>query len=198
MKNLLQALHKAMAEMADPKKNATNPAFRNRYADLGAVLESIEGPLQRHGLILTQQIHAEGGATMLVTTLWHAESGESMASSTPLQPEKNTAQGLGSAISYMRRYTIKALFCLSDVDDDGSEASRPARPASKPGPVTQAVAKATNGTVLSSPEIVGMMKEAKDIETLDKLAKEARHLPDAEKDEVRAIYMSMKKKMETQ
>lgn len=198
MKNLLKALHAAMSEMADPKKNSTNPAFRNKYADLGAVLESIESPLQRHGLILLQMLDQSGTETVLQTQLWHVESGEQLQSNVVLRPEKATPQGLGSCISYMRRYAIKAMFALSDTDDDGNEATRPTQKVQtrKPSEIVQTVAKAVNGTVLSGMEIAGMMRDSVSIEGLDKLAAMARQLPDNEKAEVRAVYLDMKSKLE--
>lgn len=198
MKNLLKALHAAMSEMADPKKNSTNPAFRNKYADLGAVLESIEGPLQRHGLILLQMLDQSGTETVLQTQLWHVESGEQLQSNVVLRPEKATPQGLGSCISYMRRYAIKAMFALSDTDDDGNEATRPTQKVQtrKTSELVQTVAKAVNGTVLSGMEIAGMMRDSVSIEGLDKLAAMARQLPDNEKAEVRAVYLDMKSKLE--
>lgn len=187
-----------MSEMADPKKNSTNPAFRNKYADLGAVLESIEGPLQRHGLILLQMLDQSGTETVLQTQLWHVESGEQLQSNVVLRPEKATPQGLGSCISYMRRYAIKAMFALSDTDDDGNEATRPTQKVQtrKPSEIVQTVAKAVNGTVLSGMEIAGMMRDSVSIEGLDKLAAMARQLPDNEKAEVRAVYLDMKSKLE--
>ena len=202
MKALLQALHSAMAEMSDPKKNSTNPAFRNRYADLGACLESIEGPLNRHGLVLVQILDRQDTQPILRTRLYHVESGENIESVAVLAPEKATPQGLGSCISYMRRYAIKAMFCLSDVDDDGEGANRKPAPAPvrkadpQPGPLAQAVVKATKGTVLSGMELAGMMRDSVSIESLDKLAAMARSLPDNEKAEVRAVYLDMKAKLE--
>jgi len=126
VKNLLKALAAAKAEMPDPKKNAQNSHFRNSYADLNAVLSCLEVPLANHGLVVTQTM-AEGN--VLVTTLWHAESGESLESRMTLMPAKNDPQGQGSAITYGRRYMLKALFGMVDVDDDGNAASgqRPAK-----------------------------------------------------------------------
>ena len=40
------------------------------------------------------------------------------------KPDKNTPQGVGSALTYMRRYSLSAVFGItSDQDDDGNEAS---------------------------------------------------------------------------
>ena len=136
MKNLLKALHAAVASMGDPKKNAKNDHFRNRYADLTEVLACIEEPLRDNGLVLTQTIdHSEAGLPQLTTSLWHVESGEVMESDAPLILDKQTPQAMGSSITYMRRYAIKALFGLSDVDDDAEGAmGRPAPKRQEPAP----------------------------------------------------------------
>lgn len=126
MKNLLNALLKAKVELPDPVKNAKNPHFKNQFADLGQVMDCLEEPLSRNGLVLTQTLTA---ADTLVTTLWHCESGESLSSEMKLHMTKMDPQGQGSAITYARRYAAKAMFGMVDVDDDG-EASR--RPPSKP------------------------------------------------------------------
>lgn len=120
MKNLLTALLKAKIELPDPVKNARNPHFKNQFADLGQVMDCLEEPLARNGLVLTQTLTA---ADTLVTTLWHAESGESLSSEMKLHMTKMDPQGQGSAITYARRYAAKAMFGMVDVDDDG-EASR--------------------------------------------------------------------------
>lgn len=143
MKNLLKALHKALGEMSDPKRNSTNPHFRNRYADLAAVLESVSDPLQRHGLVLVQLTEA-GSPPKLRTQLHHVESGEMMESTIDLVAEKATPQGVMACCTYYRRLAVKTMFGLAEVDDDGNEASgavpKPtARPAAAPKPATKVV-----------------------------------------------------------
>lgn len=140
VQDLLAALAKAQADMPNPKKNAKNDHFRNQYADLGAVLECLETPLQENGLVLTQTVRitrweSENAITVipcLVTRLWHVPTGKWIEGEIPLKPEKDTPQGLGSAITYARRYAIKCMFCMSDVDDDGNAASGVAKPQAKP------------------------------------------------------------------
>src|SRR4029079_12637646 len=88
IKDLLAALHAASAAMPNPQKNAKNDHFRNRYADLGAVLECIEQPLKDHGLVLTQTLDVLGNLPVLTTTLWHAPSGQWIAGQVPLLPDK--------------------------------------------------------------------------------------------------------------
>lgn len=135
MKNLIQALVSARAEMAAPKKTSSNPAFRSKFADLAAILEAVEPALTKHGLAVTQSMRtAPEGVMLLDTTLWHT-SGESLTSTAELHPEKATLQGLGSAITYLRRYQLQALLCLAAEDDDGNAASAPrTAQAAKPQP----------------------------------------------------------------
>lgn len=128
MKNVLQALKRAQARIEDPKKSKSNPAFKGaKYVDLNSVLAVIAEPLDSEGLVVTQTIEAsptgaDKYAHYLRTTLWHAESGESIQSDFPL-PDSVTAQALGSAITYARRYSLMAMFVLGAEDDDGNAAS---------------------------------------------------------------------------
>jgi len=189
MKNLLKALHQATGEMADPVRNANNPHSRNRYADLSAVLESIEKPLQNHGLVMIQVV--ESGATVgdppkLKTQLWHVDSAEMIESSMLLVPEKATPQGYAACTTYYRRLMVKSMFGLAEVDDDGNEASglqQKKTTSSKP----------SKAPALTGPEIVGLMMEAQKIESLDEIAQMAKQLPDGkEKEECRQVYMERK------
>jgi hypothetical protein len=125
VKNILPALAAAIAAMPDPKKNKSNSHFNNKYADLGAVLECIYEPLAANDLVLTQVMDWDGTDSLLRTILWHTTSGEHIDSVSRLLPDKNTPQGVASAITYARRYAIKALFGMHDVDDDGNAASAP-------------------------------------------------------------------------
>lgn len=122
--DLLQALASAIADMPDPQKNASNPHFRNSFADLGEVMDCIQGPLHEHGLLVTQ---ATTDTNVLVTRVWHAKSGQWIESRLALLLDKQTPQAQGSAITYARRYALKALFGMVDVDDDGEAASNRGR-----------------------------------------------------------------------
>lgn len=132
--DLLPALAAAIADMPDPRKNASNPHFRNRFADLGEVMECIAGPLHAHGLVVTQTL---AGENVLVTRVWHAKSGQWIESRLPLLLVKADPQGQGSAITYARRYALKALFGMVDADDDGNKASERPKPAHASPPPTQ-------------------------------------------------------------
>lgn len=118
------ALAKAQGEIGHAEKNATNPHFHRRYADLAAVWDAAREPLAKNGLCVIQL----PGAAELETQLLH-ESGQWIACRTPiLFGEKETgrtrAQAYGSALTYARRYALSAVLGIAQVDDDGNAAGR--------------------------------------------------------------------------
>jgi len=115
IKNLTNALQLFHIKVDNIKKDAKNPFFKSSYASLSNILESIKDPLAESGLILTQ--FPEGNYS-LTTLLIHAESGEFFSSNLEMIPEKDTPQGRGSCISYMRRYSISAILLLNIEEDD--------------------------------------------------------------------------------
>ena len=121
---LAAALAKAQAEMQHAGKTAENPFFKSKYADLPAVIDAARPFLAKNGLAVTQPIDIdESGNLTLVTQLSHA-SGQWMRSWYPVRPVKNDPQGLGSAVTYARRYSYCSLVGVAaDDDDDGNAAS---------------------------------------------------------------------------
>ena len=137
LSKIAAALAKAQGELKPAKKDSTNPHFRSRYADFASVVETVRIPLSSNGLAFVQTINEAGD--VLTTMLIHAESGEYITSYFPLLCEKRTAQGIGSAITYAKRYALSALVGLAtddDDDDDGHEASNtpPHKPTPSPAP----------------------------------------------------------------
>jgi hypothetical protein len=134
--NLYTALLAAQRAMGPVVKNATNPHLHSKYADLSAVLETIEAPLWDNGLLLLQRFTHDQGGAILVTELIHAASGERIASEVPVVSKDPTdPQKIGAAITYYRRYSLLALLGLAPEDDDGHAASQP-RP--QPAPARNA------------------------------------------------------------
>lgn len=157
---LLPALAAAIADMPDPRKNAANPHFKNKYANLGEVMECIAGPLAANKLMVTQTME---GDKILRTRLWHVPSGEWLDSVMVLQAEKAGMQPMGSAITYARRYALKSLFGMVDVDDDGKRSQTPAKaakeapaPVASFGAVEDAIASLES---LTKPEAVKLWEE---------------------------------------
>ena len=116
---LYVALCRAQAMFLVPKKTKTNPHFKMKYADLADVIEATKEGLVKNDLCVSQGVVG----TNLKTILMH-KSGESIETLTPLLLDKQTMQGLGSALTYARRYALSALLNVaSDEDDDGNAAS---------------------------------------------------------------------------
>jgi predicted transposase YbfD/YdcC len=113
--NLTQALQLFHIKVDNIKKDAKNPFFKSSYASLSNILDSIKDPLSESGLLITQFPTGNYGLT---TILFHAESGEFLSSTFEMVPEKDTPQGRGSCISYMRRYSISAILLLNIEEDD--------------------------------------------------------------------------------
>jgi len=119
---LAKALAAAQAEMKQPGKNAKNPHFGNRYADLNEIIVTATPVLAKHGLSVTQTTSFEGGVVVLRTTLMHV-SGQWISGSYPVVPVKPDPQGYGSAMTYARRYSLSAMVGLAADDDDDGEAA---------------------------------------------------------------------------
>lgn len=122
MKQIATALLKAQSEMSNPKKGATNPFFKSKYADLNAIREAVIPTLNGNGISVLQPIVHVDGHNFVKTILLH-ESGELMESLTEIIYNKqNDAQAQGSGISYARRYALQSFVCVGADDDDGNKA----------------------------------------------------------------------------
>lgn len=125
MKNLLKALAKFNTLCGPIVKDASNPFFKSRYSLLESIQEHIRKPLAEAGLVVSQPTKCLDGQAMVVTTLYHVESGESIYSEFPVVVGKHTAQDYGSAVTYAKRYSLTGLLNLTiqDEDDDGNKAT---------------------------------------------------------------------------
>jgi hypothetical protein len=121
---LAPALAKAQAEMPVVKMNAQNPFLKNKYADLGAVIETSRPILSKHGLAITQTPVSDGDKIGITTMLIH-ESGEWLEDTIFITSANNKglsdAQNAGVVISYLRRYSWSSILGLyADEDNDGN------------------------------------------------------------------------------
>jgi len=138
----------------------TAKSYTNQYAPLDQVLSVVIPALSNQGLTFTHTFEpgTEGNEPILICTLLHT-SGETLESRLPLvvAKGKNVTQDLGSAITYLKRYTLLAMLGLvADVDTDGNPDAAP-EPAAKPR-VAKAEGKKTVG------------RKAKDLPTIEKPA----------------------------
>lgn len=119
---IAKALNKAQASLKPAIKDTKNPFFKSTYADLGSVWEACRDAVTKNDLSIAQLPTMVEGQNYLVTTLMHT-SGQWLRSYTILNPTKNDPQGLGSAITYARRYSLMAMVGICPEDDDGNAAS---------------------------------------------------------------------------
>ena len=132
IKNIASALCKAQAKITGAQKCSNNPFFKSKYADLADVWDACKEALTENGLSVSQHPQGDGDKLVLTTILMHT-SGEWMESSLTMKPVKSDPQGMGSCITYARRYALAGVCGIAQVDDDGNAASR-ATPAAKVKP----------------------------------------------------------------
>jgi hypothetical protein len=137
---LFAALALAQSEVENASKNAANPHFKSKYADLAEVLNTVRPVFSRHGLSVLQSTEFDTGIVSVTTAISHA-SGGYVTSRASCVPAKSDAQGVGSATTYLRRYSLAAMAGVAQEDDDGNAAAhnRPARPVAQavnPTPIT--------------------------------------------------------------
>jgi hypothetical protein len=119
---LAEALAKAQGEIQAAKRDQENPFFHSRYADLAAVWEACRQPLAKNGLAIVQLPGKRDGHLFIDTILMHS-SGQWISSRLFMTPVKDDPQGVGSAITYARRYGLQAMVGIAPDDDDGNAAS---------------------------------------------------------------------------
>lgn len=122
LSQIAPALVDALGEIEGAEKRGNNTHFKSQYATLEAVIGASREVLTRHNLALMQFPGAlEGGTLSLETVIIHA-SGEWVSGDFQIALGKVDPQGVGSALTYARRYAQKAALNIPDVDDDAEAA----------------------------------------------------------------------------
>lgn len=139
------ALAAAQSEMKGALKDAANPFFGSKYADLESVWDACRAPLTKHGLSVVQfpkskaygapevyQWETKKGDVQfgvkvcfevsVLTRLCHS-SGQWMEDRISTLMPNGNAQSVGSAITYLRRYALQSVAGIAPEDDDGNQAS---------------------------------------------------------------------------
>lgn len=152
---LAEALAMAQGSMENAAKSSANPFFKSKYADLAEVWNTIREPLSKNGLSVVQApVGIDGRSVKIMTMLLH-KSGQYVRTVTTIPCAKSDAQGIGSALTYGRRYALSALVGIAQEDDDGNaavqhSAATPRRQARRTPPAKK----------VASPEQVEAMKKA--------------------------------------
>lgn len=144
--SLAKALAQAQGEMANARKDKTNPFFKSKYADLAAVWDACRDALSKFELSVTQPLSTDENGKIYLTTILMHSSGEMISSTIPVISVKPDPQSIGSAITYFKRFALMAVVGVTssdEVDDDGHEASdrpavqSPVKPKAAPTPIPQ-------------------------------------------------------------
>ena len=116
------AIAKAQGQIKGASKDANNPFFKSKYADLASVWDACRLSLSANGLAVIQSPSAEGTRVSVDTLLTHS-SGQWMAGTVSVTAKEDTPQAIGSAITYLRRYALQSFVGVSPEDDDANAAS---------------------------------------------------------------------------
>lgn len=118
---LSAALAKAQGQMEGAIRDAANPFYKSKYADLQSVWTACRKPLSENGLSILQSPSADGVRVSLETLLTHA-SGQWVRGTVTVSAKDDSPQAVGSCISYLRRYALQSFVGVAPEDDDAEAA----------------------------------------------------------------------------
>ena len=119
---LSTALSQAQGLIEGAKKDAANPFFKSKYADLASVWDACRAALAVNGLAVIQSPAAEGTRVSVDTLLTHS-SGQWVSGTVSVTAREDSPQAIGSAITYLRRYALQSFVGVAPEDDDANAAS---------------------------------------------------------------------------
>ncbi len=122
---LAKALVKAQAEMGTAAKDASNPFFKSSYTTFSALVDALREPFAANGLAFMQIPGVSATDGLIIETMILHTSGQWISGEQTGRPVKDDPQGVGSLMSYMKRYGLQAMAGIpsKDEDDDGNHAS---------------------------------------------------------------------------
>lgn len=124
MKLIAAAFIKAKTEFSPALKEKTNPAFRSKYADLGACLDAVNDALLNHDIAMYQETSEDLTGVTVETILLHASGELLRCGKLHVPASKQDPQGYGSALTYARRYSLMTACGIAPEDDDGNAAAK--------------------------------------------------------------------------
>lgn len=160
IKEIAPALVKAQLEIKAAVKDATNPFFKNKYADLASVIEAVRTPLNKAGICFLQPVSATESGVAVETILLHT-SGEWLSETLVMPVNKQDAQAVGSATTYGRRYGLQSFTGVPSEDDDGESATKsPVAPKAHITPTAGAWQEMTQQQQSRLTDLADLAKEA--------------------------------------
>jgi outer membrane biosynthesis protein TonB len=98
-------------------KDSKNPHFKNGYASLDCILDTIKPSLKVNGLTVLQTTSRGEDGITCITRIFH-KSGEWIESECGVPVERQSPQGYGSSLTYARRYGLATALGIGTMDDD--------------------------------------------------------------------------------
>jgi hypothetical protein len=122
----VQALLSSVGKDREVDVKSEKGKYSFKYATLAAIWDVIRAPCAEHGLAIVQfpSVNVAAGLVTVETRLMHV-SGEWLSSVCELPIVRKDPQGIGSIITYARRYGLSAMLGVvsADEDDDGAAGS---------------------------------------------------------------------------
>ncbi|MHC5523313.1 ERF family protein [Ligilactobacillus saerimneri] len=124
LSKLQEALSVFRAQVKQPALDGSNPYFNSGYVTLAGVQKAVDEGIKGTGLAYVQLVSSDDNGNVYVETIiTHKLGGILRSGKLSIPPKKRDAQGLGSSITYSRRYQLAAMFGItSDKDDDANAA----------------------------------------------------------------------------
>ena len=116
---IAKALAKFQSEVSDPERTKENAFLKAKYVTLDSLLQTVRPVLSENGLSFLQVPSTSKEEVTVVTVLLHT-SGEWFESDPFTLPlMKKDPQGVGSVVTYARRYSLSSILGVAwDEDDD--------------------------------------------------------------------------------
>jgi len=189
IKDIAAALAMAQSEFEAATKSESNPFFKSKYADLASITEVYRKPLAKNKIAVLQPVATLNGEVSVTTMLVHA-SGQYFKSVLSYKLAKTEIQAMGSAITYLRRYSIQSLLSIPAADDDGEAAT-------DRKPIQYAQTKPSNGN--GNGKTMGeYSKEINSLQTLEAINAYIATLNESQKSKLEIPLENRKKAIPTQ
>jgi hypothetical protein len=104
-------------------KRGENPHFKSDYAEYDDVIEEIKKVLNANDIWISHPTHFNEAGHLIMETIFLHTSGEWVSTELPVINKVGTDQGLGSSLTYTKRYSVLALAAVGTADDDGNAAT---------------------------------------------------------------------------
>ncbi len=164
--SLAEALAKAQSKFVAVAKSKTakvpmksGGTYSYNYADLADIWDMIRKPLGEVGIAVLQPVATTENGVAVTTMLVHAGSGQTLSCKVAMPTFQAGAQGLGSAITYARRYGLGSMLgIVTDEDDDGAlathDAPAPARQQAPTAPAGRSSRAAQVASAIKPPAVI--------------------------------------------